>query len=172
MDYVVNSNESCLSWIKQKKEKYNYTDEKIKQQFKKQFDNGTQLIFPEYVKRINTICDETNCNIVWSSSWRLLDKYKDIENAKKMFNRRGLYGNRLIGYTPQLHFRDGGYRGSAISYWLKERKDIEISVVLDDRPDAGIGLPFNCYYIGIVEGIQDYDVNYAIDILNKKSKEF
>ena len=72
----------------------------VRKAYGEQFSNSTELVFPELAEHVSRIVQETDCSILWSSTWRLHSKYKNIETAKEMFDRRGLPGNALIGYTP------------------------------------------------------------------------
>ena len=83
-----------------------------------------------------------------------------------MFNRRGLIGQALIGYTPSHSRYDDGYRGTDIRQWLEQHNEVEKSAVLDDRWDAGVNLPKNCMFFqtdvehGITEKIKKQIINY------------
>lgn len=182
MDGVVNSDELIEKWFDDKcKElslKYQGYElrKKVREEFGVEFAHSTELIFPEFAQRITKICNETDCYIVWSSTWRKLDKYADIEAAKEMFNRNGLPGDRLIGYTPEIDQSWAGYcRGNEIALWIKNNTfgKIKKAAVIDDRIDAGYNLPDCAKYFNINEyiGIQDDDVKNIIDYLNDKEKK-
>lgn len=182
MDGVVNSNIKIRKWFSDKMEElenqgYSYLNNELRLEarkvFNKEFDHSTELIFPELAKYIKQIVDKTDCYILWSSSWRTLDKYSDIETAKDMFNRHNLPGNKLIGYTPQLHFMDQGIRGNQIRAWLYnntlfEYNDLYKCAVIDDRFDAGEMLPDKCQFFWIDPniGITEYETNKIITYLN------
>jgi hypothetical protein len=178
MDGVVNSDFLITEWLKNKERelKENITDKdklnlQIKKSFLKEFNNSTELIFNELAQRINTICNKTDCLIVWSSTWRKLEKYKDIKKAKKMFNRRNLIGDRLISYTPQIGMSWAGHcRGSEIASWINNNEEYEIikCAVIDDREDAGYNLPINAkfFWIDPYIGITDDNVEQIINYLN------
>lgn len=122
MDGVVNSNELIKKWINdrfkiEEENPNNSTDEDIKlavrKAYQEEFVHSQELVFSELADKITKICNETNCYILWSSTWRKLTRYQDIEIAKDMFNRRGLPGERLIAYTPQIGMSWAGHsRGS------------------------------------------------------------
>jgi hypothetical protein len=184
MDGVVNSDILINEWIANKrqeiKELNNYDGSKdwdkiriaVKNAFNKEFDHSTELIFPELAGYIKQICDKTDCFIVWSSTWRNLSKYQDIEVAKDMFNRHGLPGDKLIGYTPQLHFMDQGIRGNQIRAWINNNTigKVTKAAVIDDRFDAGENLPKCAKYFNInpQTGINEFDVEDIINYLNKE----
>ena len=180
MDGVVNSDELVEKWFNEKKEELNKNGVGFHKSLKKmvweafdaEFCDSTELVFPELAERIMKICNETDAYIVWSSTWRKLEKYADIEAAKDMFNRRGLPGNKLIGYTPQIGTSwYGKNRSGEIKAWMDEHKDVyEIlkCAVIDDRIDAGYDLYDNMKYFNTNEyiGITDHNVKEIIEYLN------
>jgi hypothetical protein len=155
MDGVVNSSTHVNNWISNKREEYkkqypeydilgNEIFQLTRKAYQKEFNHMMELIFPDLAERITRICNETNCYIVWSSTWRKLNEYKDIEVAKEMFNRRGLPGDRLIGYTPQQGMSwNGRCRGNEIRLWIQDNIYGKVTkcAVIDDRDDAGYNLP-------------------------------
>lgn len=182
MDGVVNSDIKIRKWFSNKMSElesqgYSYLNNEIRiearKQFDKEFEHSTELIFPELAAYITQIVNETNCYILWSSSWRNLSKYNDIEVAKKMFNKHNLPGDKLIGYTPQLHFMDQGIRGNQIRSWLYNNKyfdykDLYKCAVIDDRYDAGDMLPNKAkfFWIDPKQGITEYETKNIINYLN------
>lgn len=118
MDGVLNSDELIDHWLINKKiELKNIVpiqqlNKIIKIQFKKYFNDGYELIFSELAERLNNIINKCDLKIIWSTTWRTGNIYSDINNAKNMFNRRGLNGEALIDYTPNL--RHGFYYNSEL----------------------------------------------------------
>ena len=184
MDGVVNSSVQIRKWYNNKFDQLQHNgnayinDElrlQARRQFNQEFDHSTQLIFPFHAKYIKQICQKTDSYILWSSSWRLLPKYKNIENAKNMFNKHGLPGDRLIGYTQQSHMYDGGCRGSVIKNWLKNNQIFKYSelhkcAIIDDRPDAGQNIlpaKMKLFWIDPQQGITQYETKYIIEYLNQ-----
>ena len=169
MDGVVNSNILIRKWfIDKEKELFELnnkqpTNTELRQAFKTEFKNSTELIFPQLAKYITEICEKTNAYILWTSTWRKLEKYSDINVAKDMFNRHGLPGDKLIGYTPQIGMSWTGHsRGSEIRLWLKNNdlnEEITHCAVIDDRVDAGENLPKNAkfFWIDPNQGISEYE---------------
>ena len=183
MDGVVNSTTHCNNWIINKREEYkkqypeydvlgNEIFQLTRDAYQKEFNHMIELIFPDLAERITRICNETNCYIVWSSTWRKLNEYQDIEAAKEMFNRRGLPGDKLIGYTPQQGMSWNGHcRGNEIRLWIKDNiygKVIKCAVI-DDRDDAGYNLPKCAKFFQINDqvGITEYDVEDIINYLKE-----
>ena len=181
MDGVINSDELINKWFNDKflqiensnqfnSNDYNEIRLEVRKQFAEEFCNSTELVFPELASKIVEICNKTDAYILWSSTWRKLEKYNNIEVAKDMFNRRGLPGDRLIAYTPQLGMSWAGHnRGSEIKMWIKDNDEYNVikCAVIDDRLDAGYNLPKNAKYFNVNEysGITDYHVTDIIDYL-------
>lgn len=171
MDGVINSNELIQKWINEHEKKYGR--EKSIKIFREEFCNCEELVFPELAEKITKIVNETDCYILWTSTWRKLERYKDIEDAKDMFNRRGLPGDKLVAYTPQIGMSWGGHcRGSEIAAWIRDNTEYNIMkcAVIDDRIDAGENLPKNAKYFNINAntGITTNIVKKIIQYLNKE----
>lgn len=186
MDGVVNSDELIEKWIK---DKFNELENDnncylgdelrlaVRKSFEETFCHSTELVFPELAEKISKIIQKTGAKILWSSSWRTLEKYEDMEVAKEMFNRRGLPGNALIGYTPTvgMYYSSNNCRGSEIKLWINNNTigAVEKAAVVDDRSDAGWDLP-DCarfFPINPYIGITDHDVKKIINYLNDKEKD-
>lgn len=178
MDGVVNSRKKIIEWLDAKKNHFaslgdnaEQAEKKTREAYMNEFQDMTELVFPEYAVRVSKIVDETGAKILWSSTWRNIDKYKDLEVAKDMFNRRGLPGEALIGVTPDFlaDFRHDCYRGSEIKAWLKEHPEVNKCAVIDDREDASYGLPSNAQYFATSweNGLTDDTVDAIIKYLEK-----
>lgn len=180
MDGVVNSSQLIYTWIDSKCKELSHIEDPIQRRrtareaYFKEFANGYEAIFPELAAKISRICYETGADIVWTSTWRNGYPYRRIEDAREMFTRRGLLGNRLVGYTPDL----GGdkyrcSRGAEIRSYLKSREiaeDLTIRcAIIDDRPDAGAGAPeyAELFLTNEQTGITDDIVEDVIAFLNK-----
>ena len=90
-----------------------------------------------------------------------------------MFNRRGLPGDRLIGYTPKLgadYIYGNCTRSEQINLWLKNNQYgyIDRCAVIDDRSDAGYQLVDNAKFFQTTfeRGITDQIVDSVIKYLN------
>lgn len=180
MDGVVNSSQLIYTWIDSKCKELSHIEDPIKRRLKakeeyfKEFANGYEAIFPELAAKISHICYETGADIVWTSTWRNAYLYRQIKDAQDMFTRRGLLGNRLVGYTPDL----GGdkyrcSRGAEIRSYLKSKEIAEglniRCAIIDDRLDAGDGVPGYAKLFLTDEqiGVTDYIVEDVIAFLNK-----
>lgn len=179
MDGVVNSYQHSKKWLLQNFEKERQKDKqsdvdiirkKVMANYSKQFCVYTELVFEDLAERINRICDQTDCYIVWSSTWRKLQKYSDLQKAREMFNRRGLQGDRLIAYTPCIGMSWQGHcRGSQISAWIRNNEQYKVikCAVIDDRYDAGFNLPQCAKFFQIdgYVGISEENVKEIVDYL-------
>ena len=184
MDGVVNSSQHINNWIVNKREEIkkehpeldpigNEIFQLTRDAYRKEFNHMIELIFPDLAERITRICNETDCYIVWSSTWRKLQEYDNIDVAIDMFNRRGLPGNRLIGYTPQQGMSwEGRCRGSEIRVWINDNIYGKVTkcAVIDDRVDAGYNLPKCAKFFQINDqiGITEHDVEDIIKYLNEE----
>jgi len=180
MDGVVNSTQLTRNWINSKYEmnKLNFPNlselqlrDLTEQNFNEFFDYKTELIFPQLAEKITTICEKTNCYILWTSSWRLVPKYNDMEKTKEMFNRNNLPGDRLIGYTPNHeYFWGNSIRSDEIRNWLENNiyGIVEKCAVIDDSSYAGLNLPDNAKFFKTDSeiGITDSHVKNICKYLN------
>lgn len=178
MDGVVNSRKRIIEWLDAKKNQFvslgnnmAQAEDKTKDAYMEEFQDMTELVFPEYAVRVSKIIDETGAKILWSSTWRNIDKYKDLEVAKDMFNRRGLPGEALIDRTPDFlaDFSQRCDRGNEIRAWLKEHPEVTKCAVVDDREDASYGLPSNAQYFATTweNGLTDEVTDAIIKYLNE-----
>jgi len=98
---------------------------------------------PELAKRVSKLISDYDLYIVSSSTWRL---YYSQEEFKELLTLRGLPGERLVGYTPNLYrdssfFGGGCPRRTEIRAFMEHAEeefgwDIEFYVILDDDPSA------------------------------------
>lgn len=158
MDGVINSNKLIRAWCDNEYNNFKklfpeYSEEqlkaKVKEKYKEYFNHSKELIFSELAARVTEICEKTDCYILWTSTWRLLKEYKNMDDAKEMFNRHNLPGNKLIGYTPSLQsFYSSTLRGDEIRCWLESNiyGKIEKCAVIDDLIYAGFNLPDNAKF--------------------------
>jgi hypothetical protein len=115
------------------------------------FKNESYAFDKILVNRINLLVNRFNLSIISSSSWRINLSLFDLKNV---FNLIGLESNKLINITPNLKslggWNDSGEitRGQEIRNFLFSIDYIpKRCLILDDRQDAGAGLPKNCYFI-------------------------
>lgn len=147
MDGVVNSYIEQHAWLTAKWEELKSSipdkeerQQEVKKLFGKEFCNMTEFVCPKHAALLTKICEETDAKIVWSSTWRNIEEYKDkMEFARDMFNRRGLPGDRLIDVTPDLGADHtlSIPRGHEIEMWMQDHPEVTKCAILDDREDAG-----------------------------------
>jgi hypothetical protein len=84
------------------------------------------------VKVLNSIIEQTGCEIVISSDWK---KWGSLEQMKEMYLTRGI--KPPIGYTPSL--KDCTVHGNNFIWsprWdLEQQRSIEIQQYLNDHPE-------------------------------------
>ena len=76
----------------------------------------------EKIKLLRMAIEETDAKVVLSSSWRYTRK---AQSLKELLLRYGIYVNS----TPFLNHE----RGKEIKEWIKNNRDIEDFVILDDE---------------------------------------
>ena len=109
VDGVLNSTRSCIAnggygWIG------NHT--------------SWEQLDPVAVKLIRKLCEETDCKVVLSSSWRILATQQDIVAFEKFL------GVEIVGETPQKK----GIRGEEIKEWI-DKNSPEVYAIVDDDSD-------------------------------------
>ena len=127
-------------------------------------------IDPMCADRINHICEETGAKIVLSSDWRISWPYC-IDRIEKGGINHGL----IIDKTPEHmwvehctgDFLDWSSRGSEIDDWLSQHTECDRYVILDDRKDFTEEQQPNFIHVNSMHGIDDTDVVFAIQILNR-----
>ena len=120
-------------------------------------------IDPNAVARVCEIVDETGCDVVISSSWRLMHALSDIRG---MLKRHGFNG-RIVGKTPDCAQRlawggaIAGERRAEIAQWLDETpRVVESFVAIDDDADAN--LDGRLVRTDFAEGLQDRHIEQAV----------
>lgn len=91
-----------------------------------------RILSSSRIKNLNSITDDTNADIVVSSTWRTDPDCIDV------LKQAGVTGN-IIGITPRLNFQ-GALRGNEIYLWIQENvrwedQDALQYVILDDDSD-------------------------------------
>lgn len=111
--------------------------------------------------RLKTIVDETNADIVLSSSWRMV---RQLKQAVK--ENLALFDMEFIGVTSCL-YKERGYE---IQKYLDEHPEIEQFVILDDDADMVHLMP-HLVQTTWDHGLLDEHVAKAIEILSKERKD-
>ena len=86
---------------------------------------------------LKKIVEKTNAKIVLSSSWRLEDFTKKL--VEEALSKRDLV---LLDRTIQIKDKQWSIvpRAHEILEWLSRHPEVEKFAVLDDEPDAGLGI--------------------------------
>ena len=124
-------------------------------------------IDPLCAERINHICAETGAKIVLSSDWRISWPYC-IDRIEKGGIERGL----IVDKTPEHMWAEHTSeeyksRGCEIDDWLSQHPECDRYVILDDRKDFTEDQRPNFVHVNSMCGIDDGDVTFAINILNR-----
>lgn len=118
----------------------------------------------EKVKLLKEIQSATGCDFVMSSSWRngwiSLRKYKMYEYAYEIFKKYDLDFDDDLARLPNYGY---GQRAEEIQDYVYDHK-VKHYVVLDDQ---FVNDPNLVHVKGSV-GLEEEDVNKAIEILNKE----
>ena len=118
---------------------------------------------PQAVERLNRILEETDCEVVLSSTWRLYHKLWEIKNWLIMNGMKPEFGIRFIGVTPELYT----VRGSEIQEWLyKNNANDRIFAIVDDDSDME-HLIDKLVQTDCKIGLQDHDVIMLIKKLKR-----
>ena len=112
---------------------------------------------PELAARVSKLITDFDLYIVASTSWRL---YYTQNDFKELLTLRGLPGERLIGYTPNLIPSAWSHnmpdRADEIRAFLKDFKEpVEFCIILDDDRDAFVKAP------NIMFCKTDFDLGYT-----------
>lgn len=87
---------------------------------------GRYALKRKCLQRLSKIVEETNCQIVLSSTWRK-DEYA-LKRLRRVLKYRGI---TISSVTPDL----GKHRGLEISVWLKENSYDGKYAIIDDDSD-------------------------------------
>ena len=140
LNYFKKINDIRLKYNKQLKEESYFVIKKL-----------IQIDF-EKLYLLKEICDITNCKVVVTSSWRILDYYPLIEDY--LIN----FGIPIIDTTNYIHSN----RGLEIKTYLSEHKEITNYIILDDDifPDYDEELLGNLIHTNFYNEGLDQDNQY------------
>lgn len=136
-------------------------------------DEFGYLFDAEAVANLQTIIEQTDAEIVVSSSW----KFEGLERMRQLWQARRLPG-RLLDITPDYLSCVGGIdpsnpdsfvgKGNEIKAWLERHAATDCRyVILDDTPDVLASQYPNFIRINDACGITAANVQQAIEILNR-----
>lgn len=112
----------------------------------------------DMVERINRVVRDTGCNIVISSTWRLLWPLGEL---KALLRQHGMI-DVVIGQTPRLDRRD-----NEILEWLAEHPEVTRFVAVDDDTFDMTAINHRLVATSFQTGMLDHHADQAIAILNK-----
>lgn len=137
-------------------------------------DEYGYLFDPIAVKNLTTIVNETEADIVISSSW----KFYGLSSLLDMWSDRALPG-RIIGITPDAevdkillnadleHMENLKCRGTEIKQWLSAHgKNVSQYAILDDLQDILPEQRSHFVQTSPIVGITEEDADRIIKILN------
>ena len=132
----------------------------------------------KHIKRVKEICDKTGAKLVISSSWQRCglkgesrkERVANWLNGILMKDIKGPIKDFFEDYTYDMSGRFysefGDVRGSDIKSWLSRNPDVDNYVIIDDEGDMLDEQLFNFVQTDWAFGIQDREVQLAIDVLN------
>lgn len=121
----------------------------------------------ERVGLLNYILDNTDAQIVISSTWRKLYTISELQIFLMNFGLKKKYHDVIVGSTPS---KGGGFRGREIEQWLKDNP-VDNFVILDDDSDMLPEQLPNFVNTRYYTGLTFLDAELAIAILNEDEKE-
>lgn len=116
-----------------------------------------------HFEMLKKIVDATDANIVLSSSWRIGFSVLSLPE-KNLIERLEKYGMEIMDFTPCMT----GTRGDEIREWLSNNGPVESFVILDDEGDMAEFKETNLVKTNTSIGLQEKDVDKAIEILGGK----
>ena len=132
----------------------------------------------KHIKRVKEICDKTGAKLVISSSWQRRglkgesreERVINWLNGHLMKDIKGQIKKFFEDYTYDMSGRFynefGDVRGSDIKSWLSRNPNVDNYVIIDDEGDMLDEQLFNFVQTDWAFGIQDREVQLAIDVLN------
>ena len=185
-DGVINSDDFLTEWIAS----HGDTKESMLE-FKRSHcihDGHDGYVVPELVGNLKSVCERTNCRIVWSSSWRENylkknpdsgDFFFDFKEIRSLWKAKGFPIEYFLDCTPCENCSRYSYvpRGVEIQMWIdanKERYNIGRMAVLDDNEDAGIGLDCDdakFFQTTFKEGLTRRIADEVVEWLNNEGNE-
>jgi hypothetical protein len=98
---------------------------------------GFEYIDEDMVELLSKLVVKTGAKIVLSSTWRLDKKSRRL--VDEALARQGM---SVLDRTPKI---EGAFRSEEISDWLGRHPEVVRYAIIDDTPEAGIGLEKNFF---------------------------
>ena len=130
------------------------------------------------MKQLMKLCDKTGAKIVMATNWRKFDidgewvnKYGTYKNPLKEV--QAFFGDYCIGTLPRIRHIN---KAQATILYIEEHDDIDNFVIFDDdereqyQSTYEYGIKDNFILVDIANGITEYDISKAKDILSKEKK--
>ena len=133
-------------------------------------DNGdgylTDGLCPRSVSNLNELTDNTNADIVISSTWRV---GRTVDELRDVLGFAGVTGN-IIDKTPEFNQRSV-FRGNEIYDWMKENieesHNFQEYVILDDDSDMLYWQKDNFVIVDSFIGLTPRNIYKAERIMNR-----
>lgn len=116
-------------------------------------------IDPVALVRVRSIVTQTGCDVVVSSSWRILHALDELQDVLMEVDKTGLF---LLDVTPDIRTQRR-IRGDEIHKWLLEHPGVTKYACLDD--DSDFYAHQNLVQTSWEVGIQDEHVTRCVEIL-------
>lgn len=110
------------------------------------------------VERINSVVNATGCQIVISSTWRVL---WDLNELRHILEAHGLR-DVVVGATPDM-----GRRDVEILAWLEEHSEVQQFAVVDDDAHDLTKVSHRLVQTSFLTGILDEHVDQLVELLSK-----
>ena len=128
------------------------------------------------MKQLMKLCDKTGAKIVMATNWRKFDidgewvnKYGTYKNPLKEV--QAFFGDYCIGTLPRIRHIN---KAQATILYIEEHDDIDNFVIFDDdereqyQSTYEYGIKDNFILVDIANGITEYDISKAKDILSEE----
>jgi hypothetical protein len=123
---------------------------------------------PDNILRLNEIVERTDCQIVLSSSWRIV--VPDLKTFGEWMAAKGFkYADRIIGQTPNTRSADE-VRGDEIVSWIKSHNEVDRLVILDDDSDMNEVMN-HLVQTNIHYGLTELDVEFVCAKFNSPTSK-
>ena len=123
-----------------------------------------EMFDPKAISLLNTIVEKTQAVIVISSSWRLAFTLDDL---RFILNKAGL----IADIFDKTDFKFSSTRYNEINWWLRDHKDIDSFIILDDL-EASWFYSLQPYVVQTTwaHGLLPEHVDLAITLMNRSEK--
>lgn len=122
----------------------------------------------EKVRLVEKLCDDTDANIVVSSTWRA--GHENAESFKNELVRKlgddAKSCEKFLGRIVDITDRNGSCRGDEVGEYLDSHHDIEEYVIVDDDSDLLEEQLFNFVQTDYIEGITERETKLCRQVLN------